>query len=195
MPRLTWKDGETHEFVVIGKVAGKRHYNKSQNRSIPCTGRKSCWFCQHGFDRDGVTIGIAIYSPVVIEESHFPWVNFTPNAYGSIKQILGPTKNWYGHRIQLTRKGESFDTRYTAKDLGVVEDQKLEKWVKEREKLFVYDAEEEWGEEAPEEPERVDEEVVLERTTEPEEDKEGRMVYLRELLESVRTEIEGLEEG
>lgn len=194
MPRLTWEDGETHEFVVIGKVAQKRHYNKSQGRFVPCTGRKSCWFCQHGFDYKGVVIGVAIYHPVGFEGTHFPWVSFTPNSYGVIKAILGPTKNWYRHRIQLTRHGESFDTRYTAKDLGLVDEEKALKWDEQRIKEIAYDAGEEWGEEAPEELERVDEEVVMERAPEPEEDKEGRMVYLKELLESVRTELESLED-
>jgi len=194
MPRLTWKDGDTHEFVVIGKVGGKRHYNAKQNRFVLCTGRHSCWYCQHGFDYDGVVIGIAVYYPEGLEESHFPWVSFTPNAYGAIKAILGPTKKWYGHRIQVTREGEGRDTRYTARDVGVVDESKLQKWAKEREKEIAFDAGEEWGVEEEEKPARVDEEVVLERGPVEEEDKEGRMVYLKELLESVRTEIEGLEE-
>ena len=194
MPRLTWKDGETHEFIVIGKVGAKRHYNKTQGRSVVCTGRSTCWFCQHGFDYQGVTVGIAIYSPVAIEESHFPWVNFTPNAYRTIRRVLGVMKKWYGHRIQLTRKGESFDTTYTAKDLGVVEEAKLTRWNEQRIKELAFDAGEEWGEEAPEGEERVDEEVVMERTLEPEEDKEGKKVYLQELIASAQTELEELEE-
>jgi len=194
MSILKWADGETHEFIVIGKVGAKRHFNKQQGRSVLCTGRKSCWFCQHGFDYQGVTIGIAIYSPVAIEESHFPWVNFTPNSYKAIRRVLGPTKNWYGHRIQLTRKGLSFDTTYSAKDLGVVEDQKLDKWVKEREKLFAFDAEEEWGEEGPREEEAPREMVAPPPSLEEEEDKEGKRVYLEELIASAQTELEEMGE-
>lgn len=192
MPRLTWKDGDTHEFIVIGKVAGKRHWNNRQKRFIPCTGRR-CWYCNHPpYDYQGVVIGIAIYSPEEIEGTHFPWVSFTPNAYRAIRQVLGVSKNWYGHRIQLTRKGLGLNTTYTAKDLGVVESHKLEAWEREREEAFKFDAGEEWGaEEGPGE-ETPGEEVVLERASEPEEDKEGRLVYLEELLASVKTEIEEL---
>jgi len=192
MPRLTWKDGDTHEFVVIGKVGSKRHYNKSQNRFILCTGRSSCWFCQHGFDREGVVIGIAVYSPAAIEESHFPWVSFTPVAYAAIKRILGPTNNWYGHRVQLTRKGESFDTTYSAKDLGVVEDHKLEKWVEERGREISFDAGEGWGKEEPREEILPMEEEPPLQPPEPEEDKEGELVMLKDYIKNLEERLDEL---
>ena len=192
MPRLTWKDGETHEFVVIGKVGRKSHYNKSQGRFVPCTGRKSCWFCQHELDYKGVVIGIAIYHPVGFEDTHFPWVSFTPNSYGEIKAILGPTKNWYRHRLQLTRHGESFDTRYTAKDVGLVDESKVEKWAEERVKELAYDAGEEWGEEEPGERKPPDEEVVMESGPEPEEVREGEMEALKEYIEGLEAKIDQL---
>lgn len=193
MPRLTWKDGETHEFVVIGKVANKRHWNQKQKTYVPCTGSKSCWYCQHGMDYKGVVIGIACYSPEEIEDTHFPWVSFTANAYRAIRQVLGVTKAWYGHRVQLTRKGESFDTTYSAVDVGVVEESKLSRWNEQRVEELAFDAGEEWGEEEPGERKVPDEEVVMERTRDEEEDLEGKKIYLQELIASAQTELEGLE--
>lgn len=195
MPRLAWKDGETHEFVVIGKVGQKRHYNKTQGRFVPCTGRKSCWFCQHGYDYKGVVIGIAIYHPAGFEETHFPWASFTPNSYGAIKAILGPTKNWYRHRLQLTRHGEGFDTRYTAVDVGLVEESKVLMWDEQRIKEIAYDAGEEWGEEEPGAPAHTQEEPPPPEPPEPEEDLEGKKIYLQELIASAQTELEELEGG
>ena len=186
MPRLTWKDGETHEFVVIGKVGRKSHWNKAQKRFVPCTGRDSCWFCQHGFDYQGVVIGIAIYYPEGLEDSHFPWVSFTPNAYGAIRQVLGRTDKWYGHRVQLTRHGTSFLTQYIAKDVGVVDESKLAKWKEQRIEELAFDAGEKWGEEEPREEERVDEEVVLERPGTGEEDREEEIIMLKETLRQAR---------
>ena len=192
MPRLTWEDGDTHEFVVIGEEGSKKHWNQKTKRYIPCTGKESCWFCKHGYDYQGVVIGVAIYSPEKVGETHFPWLSLTPNAYKAIRGVLGVTKNWYGHRIALTRHGESFDTRYEAKDLGKEKKLDLVVWKAAREKELVFDQGEEWGKEEREDIEMPDEEVVSERGPEPEEGVDAEVAAVEEVLEAAKKELEEL---
>ena len=195
MPRLTWEDGDTHEFVVIGEEGRKSHWNQKGERYVPCTGKATCWFCKHGYDYQGVVIGVAIYSPEEIEGTHFPWLSLTPNAYKAIRRILGVLKKWYGHKIALTRTGKSFDTRYTAEDLGKEKKVDLILWAKKREEELVFDQGETWGEEKPEEEEPPDEEVVMERAPEPEADKEGEVAAIKETMREAQERLEELKKG
>ena len=192
MPRLTWEDGDTHEFVVIGEEGSKRHWNQKGGRYVPCAGKATCWFCKHGYDYQGVVIGVAIYSPKEIEGTHFPWLSLTPNAYKTIRRILGVLKNWYGHKIALTRIGKSFDTRYTAEDLGKEKKVDLILWAKKREEELVFDQGETWGEEKPEEEEPPDEEVVMERAAVEEEGVDQEVRAVEEVLEAAKKELEEL---
>ena len=192
MPRLTWEDGDTHEFVVIGEEGSKRHWNPKSRKYVPCTGKETCWFCKHGYDYQGVVIGVAIYSPKEIEGTHFPWLSLTPNAYRAIRRVLGVLKNWYGHKIALTRIGKSFDTRYTAEDLGKEKKVDLILWAKKREEELVFDQGETWGEEKPEEEEPPDEEVVMERAAVEEEGVDQEVRAVEEVLEAAKKELEEL---
>ena len=192
MPRLTWEDGDTHEFVVIGEEGSKRHWNQKGGKYVPCTGKATCWFCKHGYDYQGVVIGVAIYSPKEIEGTHFPWLSLTPNAYKTIRRILGVLKNWYGHKIALTRTGKSFDTRYTAEDLGKEKKVDLILWAKKREEELVFDQGETWGEEKPEEEEPPDEKVVMERAAVEEEGVDQEVRAVEEVLEAAKKELEEL---
>lgn len=189
MPRLTWEDGDTREFVVIGEQGQKKHWNQKTGRYIPCTGKESCWFCKHGFDYQGVVIGVAVYSSEEIEGSHYPWLSLTPNAYKAIRQVLGVIKNWYGHRIALTRHGESFDTRYEAEDRGKEKKLDLVVWKANREKELVFDQGETWGEEEAEEVGPIEEEVVLERGPDEEETSDEEEAAVLEVLEAAQADL------
>ena len=195
MPRLTWEDGDTHEFVVIGEEGRKSHWNRKSERFVPCTGRSSCWFCQHGYDRQGVVIGVAVYTFEEVEGTHFPWLSLTPVAYAAIRKVLGLVPKWYGHKIALTRRGTSFLTQYFAKDLGKEKKVDLILWAKKREEELVFDQGETWGEETREEEESADEEVVMERAPEPEADAEDEIASIEETMREAQERLEELKKG